>query len=163
MPEAKSGLIPNAYNEVLGQKHGQARGAIRFAWSTNLKLDHSGDPILTRAQRRLQLRTIQINVNTIGQNIIIPPISGTKEIFELFMWNVGAQTLIWQQGTVGGFVLPLLQLTDYPALTQLSLPFNGSFEQPHWLLDNNAPLVLVTAAATQIDGYIRYRVNNGTS
>ena len=52
------------------------------------------------------------------------------------MWNVGAQTCLWQQGTTGGMPITLLDLVNFPALTGFLLGFNGNFEQPHWEIDN---------------------------
>ncbi len=77
------------------------------------------------------------------------------------LWNVTSQTLIWQQGT-GATAIQLLQLTTYPPLTGMFLGFNGSFEQPHWEVDPNQALILNLSGGTQVDGFIRYRVSNGT-
>jgi hypothetical protein len=150
-------FIPNPYNLVLAQKHGQLAGAIRFALTTSCNPE-TGEPNLTGVQVRKQLRLIQINCNTSGENILIPASAGVKQIYEMLLWNVAAQTLMFYQGNG----VPLLQLTSFPALSGLTLGFNGSFDQPHWEIDNGQSLVLNLAASTQVDGFIRYRVQNGT-
>lgn len=150
--------IQNPFNQLLSQQRSLLTRAVRFALAP-LCDPSTGQPTLTTAQQRRQLKTIQINVSTAGPNVIIPALAGVKEIFELVMWNVTAQTLIWKQGSS----FTLLQLTDYPDKTGLMLGFNGSFEQPHWEIDNGQALVLVLQNSTQVDGFIRYRVANGTS
>ncbi len=158
-----SGIIANPYNDLLAQRHDLARKAVRFALST-LCDPATGEPQpITRTQIRQQLRTIQINAATAGDNIIIPALAGVKLIYELVLWNSTAQTLIWQQGFTGSQPIQLFRLSGFPALTGFSLGFNGSFEQPHWEIDNGQALVLVLANPTQVDGFIRYRVQNGTA
>ncbi len=157
------GIIANPYNDLLAQRHDLARRAIRYALST-LCDPASGDPQpISPTQIRQQLRSIQISAAAAGDNIIIPALAGVKLIYELVLWNVAAQTLILQQGITAAMPIQLLKLTSFPALTGFTLGFNGSFEMPHWEIDNNQPLVLVNASATQVDGFVRYRVQNGTA
>lgn len=157
---SQAGIILNPYNEVLAQKHAQLRRAVRFALSPTCD-PQTMQPKLSGVQLRRQLRTIQIDASTAGDNTLIPATAGVKQIYELVLWNVAAQTLIFRQGTSSGF--RVLRLTDFPALTGFTLGFNGSFDQPHWEIDNGQPLILNLAASTQVDGFIRYRVQNGTA
>ena len=153
--------IVDPYNQILGQKHGQVRRAVRLALGT--VCDAAGGAVITPGALRNQLKLIQINAATAGDNIIIPPLAGVKQIFELVLWNVAAQTLIWQQGTTGTNPITQLRLTTFPATTGFTLGFNGSFEQAHWEIDTGQPLVLNLSVGTQVDGFIRYRVANKTT
>lgn len=157
---SQAGIIINPYNEVLAQKHSQLGRAVRFALSPTCD-PQTKQPKLSGVQLRRQLRTIQIDASAAGDNVLIPGTAGVKQIYELVLWNVGAQTLVFRQGTSSGF--RLLRLTDFPALTGFTLGFNGSFDQPHWEIDNGQSLILNLAASTQVDGFIRYRVQNGTA
>ena len=104
------------------------------------------------ANLRKQLKLIQINALLVGDNIIIPASAGVKQIFEMVMWNVAAQTIIWQQGlTSGGTPIVQTKFTGFPALTGFVLGFNGSFEMPHWEIDNLQPLVLNLSVGTEVD------------
>jgi hypothetical protein len=153
--------INDPYNQILGQKHGQVTRAVRYALGT--LCDAMGKP-LKPAQLRTQLKLIQINAATAGDNIIIPALAGVKQIFELVLWNSAAQTLTWQQGaTASAQAITQLRLTAFPALTGFTLGFNGSFDQPHWEIDNGQALVLNLSVGTLVDGFIRYRVQNATA
>lgn len=155
-----SPVIPNPYNAKLSEKHASLQRALRYAMATVC------DPFTRKpespANLRKQLKTIQINATLAGDNIVIPTLNGVRQIFELVMWNVGAQTCLWQQGTTGGMPITLLDLVNFPALTGFLLGFNGNFEQPHWEIDNGQALVLNLSAGTQVTGFIRYRTENGT-
>lgn len=162
-PSQDPGYIENPYNQILAQKHGMLARAVRYALATVCD-PASGEPKLTAAQLRRQLKTIQINAAAAGDNIIIPALAGVKEIFELVMWNVAAQDLQWQQGsTASSTSIPLLALPAFPPTTGFTLGFNGNWEMPHWEIDNGQSLVLVCSAATRVTGFIRYRVANGTN
>lgn len=154
-------VIPAPYNQILAQKHGQVRGAVRVARGT--QCDAQGKPVTTSAQLRKQLKRVQINAATAGDNIVIPALAGVKQIFELVMWNVTGQTIIWQQGTTGQGAITQVRITDMPSLFGFNLGFNGSWDQPHWEIDTGQPLVLNLSVGTQVDGFICYRVQNGTS
>ncbi len=153
--------IQNPYNEILAQKHEQVRGAVRMARGT--VCDANGKPRVSAAKLRKQLKLIQINAALAGDNIVIPALAGVKQIFELVMWNVAGQTIQWQQGITGAGAITQMRITDMPALFGFNLGFNGSWEQPHWEIDTGQPLVLNLSVGTQVDGFIRYRVQNGSA
>lgn len=160
---ASASVIPNPYNQILAQKHGQVQRAFRFALGTVCSAA-TGQPAPTTNQLRKQLKTIQINVTDIGDNLIIPALAGVKQIYELVMWNVTGQDLSWQQGsTASNNFITLLDLPGFPTTTGFTLGFNGNWDMPHWEIDNNQPLILTLSAATRVTGFIRYRVANGTS
>ena len=139
------------------------RNAQRVTLPTNCD-PVTGEPQIPRAALNRQLKFIQVNATLAGDNIVIPPLAGIKQIFEIVLWNVAAQTLRLTQGAANSANgLTLLQLTNFPALAGLTLGFNGSFDQPHWELDNGQPLVLNLGGGTQVDGFVRYRVKNGTA
>lgn len=159
----ESGIIANPYNQVLAEKHGMMVRAVRFALTTQCARDVNGQPVLSGPQLRRQLKTVQINTAAAGDSIVIPALAGIKQVYEFFLWNVAAQTIIVQQGGTGTSQrIQLMRLTGFPALTGFTLGFNGNFEQPHWEIDNGQSLVIV-GAGTQIDGFVRYRVANGTA
>jgi hypothetical protein len=160
-PTDKQPVIPNPWNQILAQKHGQVVRAVRMALGT--VCDASGKPKIEPAALRNQLKRISINANLAGDNIIIPGAqAGVKQIYELVLWNVGAQTLIFQQGTTGNDAITQLKLTNFPALTGFTLGFCGSWDFPHWEIDNGQPLILNLSGGGQVDGFVRYRVQNGT-
>lgn len=155
-----AGLIPNPYNATLAQKHVGLKRAYRFALDTVCD-PMTRKPAAATAARR-QLKHIQINATAVGDNIIIPALAGAKKIMELFMWNVGAQNIIWQQGqTASGNSIILTQLPGFSAVSGFVLGMSARWDLPHWEIDNNQPLVLNLSAGTQVTGFIRYHVENG--
>lgn len=159
----KQPYIPDPFNQILGQKHGMLTRAKRFALGT-LCDPATGQPAPTDAQLKNQLKLVQINAAASGDNVIIPALAGDKEIFELFLWNVTQQTLVLQQGSSqGGMAIVQTRLTNFPDLSGFILGFNGSFQQPHFVIDNGQSLVLNLQNGTQVDGFVRYRVQNGTA
>jgi hypothetical protein len=150
---------PNPFNKTLATKHSLIGRAYRFA------LDTVCDPTTRKpvaSTGRRQLKHIQINANVAGDNIVIPALAGVKDILELFMWNVAAQTIIWQQGqTATGNAIILTQLPGFSAVSGFVLGMSADWDMPHWEIDNNQPLVLNLSAGTQVTGFIRYRVRNG--
>lgn len=158
---ATASVIPNPYNQILAQKHGQLRRASRVALGT--ACDAQGQPAPQKAALRKLLKTIQINAAAAGDNMLIPALAGVKQIYEMVLWNVSAQDITFQQGsTGGGNSITLLDLPGFPALTGMTLGFNGNWEMSHWDIDNNQPLILVLGTGTKVTGFIRYRVNNGS-
>lgn len=154
-----SPLTPNPYNALLATKHSGLARAFRFALGT-LCDPETRKPVASSGRR--QLKHIQINAAVAGDNIIIPALAGIKEILELFMWNVGAQNITWQQGlTASGNAIILSQLPSFPAVSGFVLGMSAQWDMPHWEVDNNQPLVLNLSAGTQVTGFIRYRVQNG--
>lgn len=153
-----AGLVPNQYNATLASKHDGIARAYRYAIGT-LCDPQTRKPVVSSGRR--QLKHIQINAAAAGDNIVIPPLAGAKEIMELFMWNVGAQDIIWQQGETGDNNIVLTQLPAFPATSGFVLGMSAQWDMPHWQIDNNQPLVLNLSAGTQVTGFIRYRVQNG--
>jgi hypothetical protein len=154
-------ITANPWNAQLADKHFWLPRALRYAIGT--PCDAFGVPQVSASTLSNQLRTIQIIAPVAGDNLIIPGISGVKLIYELSLWNIAAQNLIWQQGTTGNHPLQLLALNSFPALTPYTLPFSGNWDFPHWEIDTGQPLVLNCSAATGVQGFIRYRVSNATN
>lgn len=150
---------PNPYNATLARKHSLLGRAYRFA------LDTVCDPTTRKpvaSSGRRQLKHIQINATVAGDNIVIPALAGVKDILELFMWNVSAQDIIWQQGqTATGNAIILTELPAFSALSGFVLGMVSDWDMPHWEIDNNQALVLNVSAGTRVTGFIRYRVRNG--
>jgi hypothetical protein len=160
-PSANAPVIENPFNLLLSQKHYALANAQRYALGTSC--DPTGAPLPpTKAQIARQLKTIQINATAAGDNIVIPALAGLKRIYELVMWNVATQEVLWQQGLTGNTPITLLDLVGFPSTTGFTLGFNGNFDQSHWDIDNNQPLVVNLSAGTQVTGFIRYRIANGT-
>lgn len=154
------GIIPNPFNATLAEKHVGLQRAYRFAIGTLCDPNTRKPEAMTAARR--QLKHIQINATAAGDNVIIPALAGTKKIMELFMWNVAAQNIIWQQGATGsGNPIILTQLPGFSAVSGFVLGMSTRWDLPHWEIDNNQPLVLNLSVGTQVTGFIRYHVENG--
>lgn len=152
--------LNNPYNEALQTRREALAGAFRVALFPGC--NPATQPQPTTQQQRGQLLSLPINAFTAGDNQIIPSLTGKKLIYEIFLWNVAAQTLqLWQGASATGILL--LQITAFPALSGLTLGFNGSFAMPHWEIDPGQPLTLTLQNSTQVDGFIRYRIANGNS
>jgi len=159
---AQQPLIQNPFNQLLAQKHAGLATAKRYALGT--VCDPSGQPQPpTGASLRRQLKFIQINAQVTGDNVLIPQFSGRKQIYEVVIWNAASQTLLFQQGVTGNNPIPLFNIPGMPGNVGFTLGFNGNFDMPHWEVDNNQPLVLNLSAGSQVTGFIRYRIDNGTS
>jgi hypothetical protein len=161
MSTAPGTITANPWNAQLAEKHRILPRAFRYALGT--PCDAFGIPQLLPNTLSNQLRTIQIVAPAAGDNLIIPGISGVKQVYELALWNIAAQDLIWQQGTTGNHPLQLLSLKSFPALTPYTLPFSGNWDFAHWEIDTGQPLILNCSASTGVQGFIRYRVQNGTT
>lgn len=146
-------------NQVLSQKHGLLARAKRFALGTACDPQTSLPTPPTSAQLRNELKFIQINVS--GNGIIIPATAGVKSVLEIFIWNVAAQNIVLSQGG-GANGITLLDLPQFPALTGLSLGFNGNFDMSHFDIDNGQSLAIAVSGGTQVTGFVRYRVKTGT-
>jgi hypothetical protein len=158
---ATAPIIPNPYNQILAQKHGQVQRAFRFALGT--LCDPQGQPIVKKSALRKLLKTIQINATANGDNIIIPALAGIKQIYELVLWNVTGQDITFQQGsTVSNNSIVLLALPGFPSTTGFTLGFNGNWDMSHWDIDNNQALVMTLGGGTRVTGFVRYRVANGS-
>jgi hypothetical protein len=151
-------LTPNQYNATLALKHQGLQRAYRYALGTVCD-PTTRKPVATSGRRLL--KHIQINATAAGDNIVIPPLAGAKRIMELFMWNVAAQDIIWQQGTTGNNNIVLSELPSFPATSGFVLGMVPRWDLPHWEIDNNQPLVLNLSVGTQVTGFIRYSVDNG--
>lgn len=153
------GVIPNPWNAKLAEKHVGLANAVRYALGTVCDPTTRKPP--SGGAGRRQLKLIQINALAAGDNVIIPALAGVKEIFEVFMWNVAAQDIIWQQGMTGAAnTFTINQLPAFPATSGFVLGMSTRWDMPHWEIDNNQPLVLNLSVGTQVTGFIRYRVAN---
>lgn len=159
-PPDQQPYIVAPFNQIIAAKHQGLKTAKRTALTTDCGAQ--GNEKRPPMARRRALKTIQINATVAGDNILIPGIAGIKQIFEMVLWNVSAQNLILQQGPSGAAsTITLFQIPGMPATFGLFLGFNGSFEQPHFEIDNNQPFVLNLSAGTQVTGFIRYRIIAG--
>jgi hypothetical protein len=155
--------LSNPYNRALRRRSLELNRAARYALTPGCD-PTTGEARQTGLQQRARLVHALINASAAGDYPVIPTLTGKKLIYELVLWNLSAQTLILQQGLTGGAsTLTLLQLSSFPATTGFTLGFDGNFEQPHFEVDNGQPFILNLGASTQVDGFVRYRVQNGTS
>jgi hypothetical protein len=98
---------------------------------------------------------VLINASASGDNILIPPPSRDLEILSLFLWNgIGIQTLILRDGRT-----PVYQQTNVPIGGGLLLGYAGAY-QPHFVVSAGNSFVLNLSAATQVDGFINYRLQS---
>jgi hypothetical protein len=144
----------NPWNSVLAQRAVALSRAYRHPITPGCDLP---DPTSTPVQRRKSLLSVPINTSAAGDNQLISTLIGTKLIYEIVLWNVTAQNLALYQGPSATGIL-LLSLPSFPATTGLTLGFNGNFEQPHFEIDPGQAFVLNLQNATQVTGFIRYRV-----
>jgi hypothetical protein len=107
--------------------------------------------------QRNQLLSVPLSNLGAGDNFVIPSLSGRKLIYEVFLWNVAAQTITFYQGGGGGGIL-LCPLPNFPALTGLSLGFNGNFAQAHFDIDSGQQFNINLSVGSAVGGFIRYRI-----
>jgi hypothetical protein len=143
----------NPWNSVLAQRAANLGNAYRHPISPGCDL---ADPKSTPVQQRASLLTVPIIASAAGDNPLISTLIGKKLIYEVFLWNVTAQTLAFYQGGSGGILL--VKLTNFPSTSGFLLGFNGNFAQPHWEIDAGQPLILNLQNSTEVDGFIRYRI-----
>ena len=93
-----------------------------------------------------------INITAIATTIIIPPAAGKRIlVMQLWLYNAAAQQLILQSS---GKLLSG-PLTAFPATSAISLPYTGA---AHFDLQPGDNFEIVTAAATQVSGFVNYRI-----
>jgi hypothetical protein len=98
-----------------------------------------------------------IDCLTVGDNIIIPAPGGRILIHAIQLWNVAAQTLILSNGpTAAGS--RLMRLTNFTATGGYIL---GLSKMTWFEVDAGRDFILNLSSATQVDGFIRYRVKAG--
>lgn len=144
----------NPFNTVLRDRAAALRLAYRGPIAPGCEL-LAISPVAESRVKRKTLISIPINAFTAGDNAIISTLIGRKLIYEIVLWNVTAQTLAFYQGASATGIL-LLRLTDFPALTGLTLGFNGNFDMPHMEVELGQPLILNLENSTQVDGFVRY-------
>lgn len=136
--------------------------------SANLQLESEAD--LARRVQRLPAGTLpqpgssapapvsksrlHINVSAAGDNTIIAGSPGNViEIYELMLWNVALKTITLEDSADTN---PLQgPLTSFPANTGYYLPDQG---EPHFELKDGGSFVLDLGAATQVTGFVRYKM-----
>ncbi len=144
----------NDWNAMLRQRAAALRPAYRHPIAPGCELP---EPKPTPVQRRSSLLSVPIDVSTAGDNQLISTLIGKKLIYEILLWNVTAQNLALYQGPAATGIV-LLQLPGFPALTGLTLGFNGNFEQAHFEIDAGQPFILNLQNNTRVTGFIRYRI-----
>jgi hypothetical protein len=144
----------NIWNPVLSERKDVLARAYRHPISPGCDLP---DPSSTALQRRSSLLSVPINATAAGDYPLISTLIGRKLIYELVLWNVAAQNLALYQGPSATGIL-LLQLPSFPATTGLTLGFNGNWEQTHFDIDAGQPFILNLQNATQVTGFLRYRI-----
>jgi hypothetical protein len=118
---------------------------------------------LSPTQLRKSLLRVPITAAIMGDNFLIPTVSGAILVYEIFLWNSSAATVnmkLYQGPSASGILL--LPVSNFPSETGLLLGFNGNWEQPHFEIDSGNPLVLKLSTTGPVEGFIRYRIANGT-
>lgn len=144
----------NPYNTTLQQRKDALAIAYRHPITPGCDLP---TPESTAVQRRSSLLRVPINANAAGDYQLISTLIGEKLIYEIFLWNVTAQNLALYQGPSAGGIL-LLALPSFPSASGLTLGFNGNFEMPHFEIDAGQAFVLNLQNATQVTGFVNYRI-----
>lgn len=148
------------WNQILRDRAASLGIAFRHAVSPGCNLQPEQPlppPVTTPKQERASLLTIPILANLAGDNVLISTLTGRKLIYEFVIWNVTAQTVALYQGPSVGGILQT-KFTNFPSLTGFTLGFNGNFSQPHFEIDAGQPLILNLQNGTEVDGFIRYRI-----
>jgi hypothetical protein len=160
---AQNPTLTNPWNQLLDDRRRALGAAQRYALTPNCN-PITGQPNLTPSQQRGQILRIPIIATIAGDNLLIPTLAGKKLIYEITVWNASAAAinLGFYQGASATGVLQLL-MGNFPATTGFTLGFNGSFEMPHFEIDNGQPFVLNLSTTGPVQGFIRYRIQNGTS
>jgi hypothetical protein len=152
--DPSTGTIPNPWNDILRQRADDLTHAFRGPISPGCAVPPL-TPAAPNVQRNSLLR-VPINCFTAGDNFLIPTLIGRKLIYEIHIWNVAAQTLALYQGSSATGIL-LTRWTAFPALTGVTLGFNGNFAMPHFQIDPGQPFTLNLENSTQVDGFVVYR------
>lgn len=101
---------------------------------------------------RTPLLHVPISVAAAGTTSLIAGVAGLRiKVFELLLWNVTSQNLELLNGsrTLTGV------LQQFPNQSGIYLPNLG---EPHFELDDGASFNLATSAATQVSGYVLFRM-----
>ncbi len=155
--------LNNPWNRMLQARRVSLANASRSAITpANCQPAIASSPAAVERQQRSQLLSVPVLALAAGDNQLIPTLTGKKLIYEVVLWNVGAQTLAFWQGPSASGIL-LTKFTNFPALTGFTLGFNGNFAMPHWEIDSGQPLVLNLSAGTEVDGFIRYKISSGST
>jgi hypothetical protein len=155
--------LTNPWNQLLRDRAGQLAAAQRFALAPDCNPIDPADLTTTPAQQRAQIIEVPINAAIAGDNLLIQTLAGRKLIYELFLWNGSGAPLNWSlyQGSSLNGVLKL-PMTAVPAGFGLFLGFNGSWEQPHFTIDQGQVFTLNISTAGPVQGLMRYKIDNGT-
>jgi len=132
--------IDNEFNRLLRKEEDRGRRALRVpVTDQQLALDQP-------------LTHVAINTATIGDNTIIPGISGRLiDIYALLIWNVTSMNLELKDDTGYTFTGPL---NAFPAASGVMLPNVG---EPWFTSRPGAGILLNLSAATQVSGFMLYR------
>jgi hypothetical protein len=154
--------LTNPYNQLLETRRQALGRAVRYAL-TPMCNPITGEPKLSNAQQRKQLLSNPITAAIAGDNLLIPTLTGKKLIYEVVLWNASAaaMNMNFYAGPSANGVL-LMPISNFPPTTGLQLGFNGNFDMPHWEVDNGQALVVNLSTTGPLQGFIRYRIANGT-
>lgn len=151
----------NPFNQELSRRRFALGNAIRYALTPGCN-PLTGEPQLTPGQQRDGLLHIPVTAGISGDNQLIPTTSGKILVYEIFLWNSTAAAISWnlyQGASVNGILL--LPLSNWPATTGFVLGFNGSWEQPHFIIDSGQNFTLNQSTAGPTQGFIKYKIANG--
>lgn len=153
----------NPWNQMLERKRGMLARAVRYALTPNCN-PTTGAPNLTPLQRMKQLLSVPIIAGIAGDNPLIPTTSNPILIYEMLLWNSSAAPIsfgLYQGASAQGILL--LPISNFPATTGFLLGFNGNWEMPHFIIDVGQPFILNLSTTGPVQGFIKYKIENGTS
>jgi hypothetical protein len=104
-----------------------------------------------------RLNTFLIQINTSGDNVIIPEVCANCRItvYALVLYNVTAQTIIVKDIRSGGGFTPLMYLTTYCTGCEVVMP-NTNY--PILTTTLGGSIAINLQNSTAVSGYIAYRV-----
>ena len=153
----------NPYNQQLEKQRGLLGRAVRYALTPNCN-PISGAPALTPLQLLRGILSVPVIAGIAGDNPLIPTTSNPILIYEMLLWNASAAPINMQlyQGPSANGIL-LVPVSNFPPTTGFLLGFNGNWEMPHFLIDTGQPFVLNLSTTGPVQGFIKYKIQNGTS
>lgn len=138
------------WRTVIDQEAQRAREAIRLRRPA---IGKPGEPL--EAVSEPDLIHVRISLAAIGSHTLVQGVLGSRiAVYEFLLWNVAEQDLELLNGS-DSLTGPL---ETFPAQSGMYLPNVG---EPHFDLDTGNSLIFSLSAATQVSGFLLYRMVSG--
>ena len=153
----------NPYNQFLENRRNLLARAVRYALAPKCN-PITGAPDLTPLQLLRGILSVPVIAGVAGDNPLIPVTSSPILIYEMFVWNSSAAAIniqLYQGPSANGILL--LPLSNFPPTSGFLLGFNGNWEMPHFIIDTGQQFVLNLSTTGPVQGFIKYKIQNGTT